>query len=197
MSGDEIKEGRVQATATYIRPVPNPPGELESLFREHYNQVFRTAYRITGSAVDAEDVLQTVFLRLVRRKGEIDLSPSPGSYLYRAAINASLDVVRSRGRTDSVPLDEVGPELIANPRSSPEAQHADRELRGLIGQAIARLGPKAAEIFVLRYLEGYDNREIAQMIGTSQMVVGVLLHRARARVRKELSEFLEGSHEAN
>jgi RNA polymerase sigma-70 factor (ECF subfamily) len=190
MSGDDKKEGTVLAAATHLKPVPDPLAELERLFREHYNLIFRTAYRVTGSVVDAEDVLQTIFLRLSRRK-EFDLSPSPASYFHRAAINTALDLVRSRGKAGAVPLEEIENDLIESPSLSPEARQADRELRACLHQAIGRLGNRAAEAFVLRYLEGYDNREIARMLGTSQMVVAVILHRARTRLRKELGEFLE------
>ncbi|HVG38811.1 MAG TPA: sigma-70 family RNA polymerase sigma factor, partial [Pyrinomonadaceae bacterium] len=81
--------------------------------------------------------------------------------------------------------------------NNPEAQHADRELRALVRAAIARLGGRAAEMFALRYLEGYDNREIAALLGTSQMVVAVTLHRSRSRLRQEIGRFLEQHHEAN
>ena len=80
-------------TATHLRAVPAPQSQLESLFQQHYDQIFRTAYRVTGNANDAEDVLQTVFLRLSRWT-EVNLEPNPASYLHRAAINASLDLVR-------------------------------------------------------------------------------------------------------
>jgi len=189
-----VKEDNVPATAAHLRPLPNPPDELESLFRQHNEQIFRTAYRVTGSASDAEDVLQTVFLRLVRRKEGYDFAPSPAAYLVRAAVNASLDLLRSR-RT-SLTLEEIEPGMLASNDSGPEAQHADRELRLLIRQAVTRLGPKAAEFFALRYFEGYDNREIAQMLGTSQMVVAVILHRSRTRLRKEIGQYLEKHHEA-
>ena len=185
----------MQATAMQIKALTEPPGELENLFREHYSQIFRAAYRITGSVVDAEDVLQTVFLRLARRKEGFDLSPSPGSYLLRAAVNASLDLVRSKSRTMSVSLDEMEPDRFQSSHPSPEAEHNDRELRKRLRLAVAGLGAKAAEIFALRYFEGYENREIAKMLGTSQLVVAVVLHRARGRVRKEMGLFLEESHE--
>jgi RNA polymerase sigma-70 factor (ECF subfamily) len=169
---------------------------LESLFLANHQQIFRTAYRVTGSASDAEDVLQTVFLRLVRRGEGYDFAPSPSAYLTRAAVNASLDLLRSRRTTQSVTLEEIEPEMLASTAHGPEAEHADRELRLLIRQAVSRLGPKAAEFFALRYFEGYDNREIAEMLGTSQMVVAVILHRSRARLRKEIGQYLEKHHEA-
>ncbi len=71
--------------------------EVETLFRAHHERVFRTAHRITGSAADAEDVLQTVFLRLVKGQESYDLSGHPEAYLSRAAINASLDWRHSDG----------------------------------------------------------------------------------------------------
>jgi RNA polymerase sigma-70 factor (ECF subfamily) len=195
MAGDEVKEENVQAVK-HLRPVLSPPQEVELLFREHHDQVFRTAYRVTGSAVDAEDVLQTVFLRLVRRKDKLDLSPSPGSYLHRAAVNASLDLLRSRTRSRSVSIEEVAFDAPHSTEPSPETQQIDRELQNQIRLSIATLSPKAAEIVMLKYFEGYSNLEIAEMLGTSQMVIGVLLHRARTRLRKEIAKFLEGHHEA-
>ncbi|MGA9994919.1 MAG: sigma-70 family RNA polymerase sigma factor [Pyrinomonadaceae bacterium] len=196
MSGDKVKEEDVQATATQLKPVPAPPKELETLFREHNDQIFRAAYRITGSHTDAEDVLQTVFLRLVRREETPDLSPSPASYFHRAAVNASLDLMRSRARSKHVAMEDVESDLAASPRLNPETQHSDKEMRKLIQESVAHLGERAAEIFVLRYFEGYDNHEIAKLLGTSQMVIAVTLHRARGRLRKEIGEYLEKHHEA-
>jgi RNA polymerase sigma-70 factor (ECF subfamily) len=195
MAGDEVKEERVQAVK-HLRAVPSPPDEVELLYREHHDHVFRAAYRVTGSAVDAEDVLQTVFLRLVRRKEKVDLSPSPGSYLHRAAVNASLDLLRSRTRSRSVSIEEVAFDAPHSSEPSPETQQVDRELQNQIRRSIATLGPKAAEIIVLKYFEGHSNLEIAGMLGTSQMVIGVLLHRARTRLRKEIGMFMEEHHEA-
>ena len=193
MSGDNEKESPVQLAVKPLRAVPDPPGELETLFQAHHERVFRAAHRITGSAADAEDVLQTVFLRLAKSQGTWDLSGNPAAYLSRAAINAALDLVRKRGRV--VGLDDLAHEPREIGARNPESQHVDRELQKLIRQAVSRLGATAAEMFVLRYYEGHDNREIAKVMGTSQMVVGVVLHRARTRLRKEIGHYLEKHHE--
>lgn len=195
MSGNNLKEGTVQAAIRTLKPLPNPPEELETLFRDHHERVFRTAQRITGSPADAEDVLQNVFLRLTRGKENYDLKTNPEAYLTRAAINASLDLMRSRTRSRAVALDDVDANVLVSHFKSPESQHADRELQLLIRQAVARLGTTAAEMFVLRYYEGRDNHEIAKLLGTSHLVVGVVLHRARTKLRKEIGHYLEKHHE--
>lgn len=186
----------MQAALKPLRLVTNqPPSELETLFQAHHGRVFRTAQRITGSAADAEDVLQTVFLRLVKNQDEYDWSQNPEAYLSRAAINASLDLLRSRTRSRSVGLDDVEVDSIAGSFRSPEAAQADRELQTLVRQAVGRLGKTAGEMFVLRYYEGFDNKEIAILMKTSPLVVGVVLHRARTKLRKEIGHYLEKHHE--
>ena len=171
--------------------------ELGALFREHYRIVFRVAYRLTGSESDAEDVLQTIFLRLTPSQARKGLLPNPQGYLYRAAVNASLDLLRSRKRANAVSLDVVDFDPgRTHSVASPEDNLADTELRELVRQAIAKLEGRAATAFALRYYEGYDNAQIAQVLGTSQMVVAVTLHRARTRLRKEIGNYLEKHHEA-
>ena len=155
---------------------------LERTFEACHGLIFRTAYRITGNAADAEDVLQTVFLRLASRSASAATVEKEESYLRRAAVNASLDVVRSRQTMSAVPIEDT----ITNP-SCTEL----REMRDALRRALARLNPKWAEMFALRYFEGHDNGEIARMMKTSALVVGVTLHRARARLRKEIGSYLQ------
>lgn len=166
---------------------PAPALELETVFHEHAPAMLRTAFRVTGSLADAEDVLQTVFARLAGRSGGAELAgPGTGAYLRRAAANAALDVVRGRGRRRVVALgDESGPEP-ADTGADPERRHQGREARELVRRALAKVSPKAAEIFVLRYFEELGNREIARALAMSQTAVAVTLHRTRSRLRQEL-----------
>ncbi len=186
MGEGERRAGGVQAAAYESQPLTSPPGALEALFREHHGAVYRAAYRITGNAMDAEDVLQTVFTRLLRREEQPDLSESAGSYLHRAAVNAALDLMRRRKRSRRVDLEEVGEDLVDTTDPGPERAHGSRELKTRLREAMSRLSPRQAEIFTLRYLEGMGNLEIAKMIGASQTSIAVLLHRARHRLQKEL-----------
>jgi RNA polymerase sigma factor (sigma-70 family) len=192
MDEGERRAGGVQAAA-YEKQTLSPPVALQSLeaiFREHHGAVYRAAYRITGNAADAEDVLQTVFTRLLRREEQPDLSNSAGSYLHRAAVNAALDLMRRRKRARAVDLDEVSEQLV-DEDAGPERRRGSREIAVRVREALGRLSPRQAEIFSLRYLEGLGNLEIATMLGSSQTSIAVILHRARHRLQKELAP-LEG-----
>ena len=67
--------------------------------------VFRAAYRVTGNAGDAEDVMQTVFLRMMKRDQAAEPVGNMTSFLHRAAVNAALDLVRSRQNVRNIPLE--------------------------------------------------------------------------------------------
>jgi RNA polymerase sigma-70 factor (ECF subfamily) len=162
------------------------PDELGQIFRAHHSLVFRTAYRITGNAGDAEDVLQTVFVRMLRRGRNAEPMENPESYLRRAAINAALDVVRARRGEQTVPLPEDSSGLMP----AAPMQIDVSGLRGILSRAIAGLKPMQAEIFALRFLEGFSNREIGQTLGISQVRVAVIVHRTRLQLRKELRPYL-------
>ena len=168
-----------------IEPAQAPPGEVERIFRDHHGMVFRAAYRITGNASDAEDVLQTVFLRLLRRDPEAEAVASMPSYLHRAAVNSALDLMRSRAHVRSVPLDDVAASLTESAALGPERVHSSAQAREWLRAAVARLSPQAAEIFSLRYFEGLDNTRIAEVVGTTPGTVAVTLSRARDRMEKE------------
>src|SRR5437016_12929214 len=81
------------------------PTRLEMLFREHHDRVFRIAHRVTGRAADAEDVLQTLFLRVARGQESTGIAENPQAYFARAAINASLDLRRGRTRVNTLSSD--------------------------------------------------------------------------------------------
>jgi RNA polymerase sigma-70 factor, ECF subfamily len=159
--------------------------ELEDLFRAHNASVLCAALRITGSVADAEDVAQLVFLRIARQGLDHRRVRDMGSYLRRAAVNSALDLLRSRSVRLEVPMDELASRPLPLPLS-PEQEQSSAELRSRLRKALAKLHPTAAEMFALRYFEGFNNREIARLMQTSQAVVAVTLHRARSRLRKEL-----------
>jgi RNA polymerase sigma factor (sigma-70 family) len=163
---------------------------LSQLFDEHHRRVLVAAYRITGSMADAEDVTQTVFLRLGTGPG-LAVS-NAGSYLYRAAINGALDLLRRRKAAATEPLEAAANAASKGLAGSPENEVSGRELARLLRQAIAELPPRAAEMFTLRYVEELGNREIAALMGTSQAVVAVTLYRTRSTLKKRFRDLERG-----
>ena len=156
--------------------------EFEEIFTEHYQLIYRTAYAVTGRRQDAEDVLQTIFLRLLQREVTPDLKTNPKKYLYRAAVNAALNTVRNRKRerlTDGVDRLDIA-------ARDPETREVEENQRNLV-EAISQLSPQVVEILILRYEHDYSDAQIARMLGKSRGVIAVTLYRARARLRKLLS----------
>ena len=148
--------------------------------------IFRTAYRITGNAADAEDVLQTVFLRLLRQPTNVAAIDQEESYLRRAAVNASLDLIRQKQTARSVPINEAALSSAAPPAP-------DSGIKACLRRALRTLTDRAAEIFTLRYFEDLSNQQIANTLDISQVLVAVSLHRSRRQLQKEIRTCLGGN----
>jgi len=156
------------------------PPEFDDLFREHYSLVYRSAFSVIFNTEDAEDVVQTVFLRILRN-GLPATVANPKGYLYRAAVNEALNIVRSRQRvqTDDRARFE---QIVAVDKSAQESSISAR-----IAAAMSQLNPSAVEMLVLRYEHNYSDAEIGKLLGKSRGVVAVGLYRARARLKRLLS----------
>jgi RNA polymerase sigma-70 factor (ECF subfamily) len=178
--------------AAQMESAAAPTQDLEQIFREHHAMVFRAAYRVTGNAGDAEDVLQTVFLRMMKRDQAAEPVGNMTSFLHRAAVNAALDLVRARHNVRNIPLDELEPVLAEPAHRSPDRAHTSGEIREWLRGALARLNPRIAEMFTMRFLEGKDNPEIARLLNTTPGTVAVTLSRTRDRLQKEYEAYLGG-----
>src|SRR5262245_19298335 len=163
------------------------PEELDDVFREHSRLIYRAAYSVTASPEDAEDVVQALFLQLWRRGLPSGFGKNPRGYLYRAAINLALNVVRAR-RRQPLPLDPEALQRVADARADAPDALLRAEVHEQLAAAMAQLNRRAVEMLVLRYTEDYSDAEIATLIGTSRVVVAVTLFRARARLKKLLRD---------
>jgi RNA polymerase sigma-70 factor, ECF subfamily len=178
MHGDAAIDHGRSADSMTDEVSPRRP-QFEELYREHGEFIYRTAYGVTGKREDAEDVLQTVFLRLLRRELPQGAADNLRGYLYRAAVNLSLDALRLRRRLVPVADSEV-PEVPAPPDPVDDTDH--RRLY----RAIAELAPEAAHIIILRYVHDKSDAEIARMLGVSRTTIAVRLFRSRVRLKKLL-----------
>ena len=161
--------------------------EFEEIFREHSRFVYRTAYAVTGRHEDAEDVLQTIFLRLAKQPIAPDILNNPMPYLYRSAVNVSLNVIRSRVRVAN--LQEVARH--EQPETGWDTVF-DETLCSRLRSAIGQLKPEAAEILLLRYTHNHSDAEIARMLGVSRGTIALRLFRLRARLKKLLRTAMGG-----
>src|ERR1700730_9276099 len=110
---------------------------LSRMFGEHHKRVLAAAYRITGNLADAEDVAQAVFLRMAG--GTSAPVSNAGSYLYRAAINGALDLLRRRKAAAAEPLELAVTATSSGSGSSPEKEASSRELGVWLRQATSEL----------------------------------------------------------
>jgi RNA polymerase sigma factor (sigma-70 family) len=174
----------MSSVAVFRRPHEPLAEELEDAFREHSRLVYRTAYSVTASAQDAEDVVQTLFLQLLRRGLPPAFKENPKGYLYRATVNLSLNAVKSRRRQATA----VDPEKleVADKGADEREAAAKDHLQSRLVDAIATLNPRAVEMLILRYEHDTSEAEIGRLLGTSRAVVAVTLFRARARLKKLL-----------
>jgi len=156
--------------------------EFEQIYREHAPLVTRTAWEMLSNREDAEDVLHTVFLKVLRKGLPPEFHKNPKGYLYRAAVNASLDVLKSRRRHPT--LHPVETEHVEVGASSPPL--FDEETYQRLWAAIGQLPEVSAEIVILRHLHDKSTREIMETLGISRAVVAIRLFRARAQLRKLL-----------
>ena len=159
-----------------MTPMTAPAGFAE-LYERHYDAVFRAALRVTGNPADAEDVLQTVFLRVVAQRGDVEAAPLPAAYFRRAAVNAAVDLLRRRAVHAESAYDDQAPHAAVEPPSL---------LKEQLRRAIATLESEDATLFLLRHVEGLSNEELAGMFQLEKNNVAVRLHRIRNRLQAEI-----------
>ena len=147
------------------------------VYERHYEAVFRAALRVTGRPADAEDVLQTVFLRVLSGREQDEAARRPAAYFRRAAVNAAVDLLRRRAIHAETAYDDQAPHAAVEP-----AVLLKEQLR----RAIATLDREDATLFLLRYVEGLSNQELAEEFQLEKNNVAVRLHRIRMRLQAEM-----------
>ncbi len=171
--------GTLNLAAHAEQMVMTPLEGVRTLYERHSETVYRSALRVTGNPADAEDVLQTVFMRVLHQEHPLDPEATPASYFRRAATNASLDILRRKTSRHEEPLEEgLG-------RASPESPAV---LKEQLRRAIGQLDPADAELFVLRFVEGLSNGELAELCGVEKAQIAMRIYRIRQQLQQLLGE---------
>jgi RNA polymerase sigma-70 factor (ECF subfamily) len=157
-------------------------GAFEELYRQHARRLFSLVVRMTGSVDDAEDLLQEVFLQAHRKLSGFRGDSALGTWLYRLTMNHCLDHLRARQvrmnrATES--LDQEGAEEPIAPAPVVPAAVSRLDLE----RAIKMLPDGARAAFLLHDVEGFEHREIAQILGISEGTSKSQVHKARMKLR--------------
>lgn len=165
-------------------------GDLEAfdrIMRLHEKQMLSTALRLVGNLEDAQDIAQEAFLRLYRNLRKLPDIQEMRSWLYRVTVNLCNDLLRQRGRRRTEPLS--GPDPMSAARD-PELSLLDLERGRLVEMALATLPEKERAALVLRDVEGLPTREVARILGSSEVTVRSQISVARGKIKKFTDRYL-------
>ena len=156
---------------------------FEELYRRHSHRLYNLAYRMTGSATDADDLLQEIFLLAYRRLDTFRGESALGTWLHRLAVNCCLDHLRSKQGRQQKATGFLEDHEEAEPQA-PNAWRPDTVLdRMELERAIAKLPPSYKAAFVLHDIEGHEHHEVGDMLGIAVGTSKSLVHKARMRLR--------------
>jgi RNA polymerase sigma-70 factor, ECF subfamily len=162
---------------------------FRTLVERHSRAVFRVAYRLTGNRQDAEDVVQSTFLKAYTELPRFEARSGFATWLHRIAANCAVDLLRKRprrtvaqGDDDAAPIIDRMPSADADP----ERLAAGRELRRRLEEAMTELTPLERAAFTLRHLEQQPIEVIASTLGLNSAATRHGIFRAVAKMRRAL-----------
>lgn len=159
-------------------------GAFATIVDRYQEWVYRMAYRMTGSADDAQELTQDIFLRVYTRLGRYERDRPFRPWLGRLAANLILNRIRRRRGHAQLPADGNFPGREEGPA---ETSHR-HEVSTRVQAAVLRLPPRYRLAITLRYLEDLGCADIARILGTGVNTVKTWLFRAREMMRGELRE---------
>lgn len=159
-----------------------------ALVRAHEDEVYTLAHRLVGDPHMAADVAQETLIRAWRALPKFRGDSKLSTWLYRITVNTAWTHTKRAARHAATPIDDHTE--IAAPRGAGDPEFAGEilELRGRLRRSLDRLPDAQREVVVLKDIYGWSHAEIADSMGITVTAAKVRLHRARARLAKELEE---------
>jgi RNA polymerase sigma-70 factor (ECF subfamily) len=169
----------------------------EEIVQRFHRRIYNICYRFAGSADDAQDLTQEVFIKVYRTVGSFDgEKASFGTWVTTVTRNLLVDhfrKTRNDRATDSIDAtqgaDEDGPTLadrLTTDVESPQAHVESRERREMVHKALQQVSPDLREAVILRDLQDMDYREIAQVLKVPEGTVKSRINRGRAELARLL-----------
>lgn len=175
------------------------PGAFERLVALYQKRVFHVMTQLVGSAQEAEDLTQELFLKVFRARKSYLLDARVSTWIFAIAHNLAMNHLRSRirsrvrpaaGRNDSANDSSAGFEAVPTSREgTPSARMRKLELAEIVQQALASLGEDQRMAILLNKFEEMSYAEIAQVMGRSESAVKSLLTRARENLKIQLESY--------
>jgi RNA polymerase sigma-70 factor (ECF subfamily) len=165
-------------------------GAMHELYERNRSRIFSLAYRYAGNVADAEDILQDSFIKAFSSLGRCQLNENAyfATWLYRIAVNCSLDHIRRRRTRESHAAwgADISAEALKDRSATPEGEYIRDEIRWQVQRGLAKLSKRKRMVVVLRHYQQLKIGEIAAAMGCSQGSVKRQLFRALAQLKKEL-----------
>lgn len=155
-------------------------GAFKMIYGHYQQPLLRTALRMLKQRQDAEDAVQTTFVKLYKGIANFKFQSKFSTYLFRILINTCFDMLNSKKKTDAGPLAD-----------SDSSHQPDTELSTSIEMAIDKLPGQMRACFVLFAVEGFKQKEIARMLDLSIGGVKANIYHAKCRLREMLSVSIE------
>ena len=156
--------------------------DWKRIAEEHASAVWQTAYRLLHNQADAADCFQETFLAAFEFSQRQRVHNIRG-LLLRLATTRAIDQLRRRMRETRREADDDNGQLVPSARPGPDAEAENVELAARLRAAIGQLPSQEAKVFCLRHFSDLSYREIARELQITTSAAGVLLHRAKARLR--------------
>ncbi len=197
----------VGATVTQLRAADEAvlvesarSGDMNAFSRlvvQYQDRVLNTCWRLSGRLEDAEDLTQETFLKALESIGAFRGQSGFYTWLFRIAVNVSISHRRRKGRMPRLSLyagdgqGELAETLPAGSKAlDPSARLSAQEMQRLVQDGLDSLDDDHRAVVVLRDLEGFDYRQIAEIIEAPEGTVKSRLHRARMELRDRLKDVL-------
>ncbi|EYF04020.1 RNA polymerase sigma factor [Chondromyces apiculatus] len=168
-------------------------GAFGLLVRRHQKRIFRLAFHLVRSGAEAEDVTQETFVRAYQALGRFDGRSEPFTWLYRIAVNLSLNTIRARKPTrDSTSSDDPRVEgLLRETRltfgSDPATASQQRQLAAALCDGIDALSDTLRTTLILVCIDGIAHEEASKILGCPEGTVAWRVHEARRKLREYLA----------
>ncbi len=195
-SNRPAEEDKIDDRALVERARRGDTAAFDELVRLYQGRIYGLVYHMTGNREDAEDLVQTTFVKahgsLARFRGQSAFY----TWLYRIAVNTAINFVKKRSRHTALSLNDMDQAIERDPdyvslaaRESPVRDAALTELQERLNRALLTLSEKHRTVVVLHDVQGMPHEEIARLLGCSEGTVRSRLFYARRLLQNELLEF--------